>query len=98
MNKQYPTPLLDYYILLPDEGDVGNDYGAIMPDEYKDKPSSGVVKAVGKGLQAIETGVWIEQQAAEGDRVLFRRFKDAPILIGDKQHLIVSQNDLLLIL
>lgn len=92
--QKYPTPLFDNVILLPDEAEKNS----MLPDELNPKPKSGRVVIAGKGKQCEETGVWIEVQVKEGDRVLFSRFSGALINISGVDHLIMKQTDFLVIL
>lgn len=88
------TPLHDGVIILPDEVEeqVG---GLILPDNLKEKPKTGTVKAVGKGIQAESTGEWIEMQVKEGDKVCFGRYVGAPINIDNQEHILLRQAEVL---
>lgn len=95
---KFPKPVGDNYLILPDQESEEKTSGAITPAESKDKPKTGTVVSVGRGIQASDTGTWIIQQADERDKVLFSRFSASPVMINDVQYLIISQRDLLLIL
>lgn len=95
---KFPKPIGDNYLILPDKESEEKTSGAITPEESRDKPKTGTIVAVGPGIQAPDNGIFIRMQADERDRVLFSRFSASPIMIDDKQYLIISQRDLLLIL
>lgn len=94
---RFPTPLFDGIIILPDpqKEETG---GVLIPEEIRDKPLTGTVAAIGKGRQAEQNAEWIEMQVQEGDRVLYRRFVGAPISVNDVEYILLTQNDLLLII
>ena len=93
---KYPTPIEDKYIVLPEKVEEEKK-GLLIPDEMKQKPRIGIIKAAGKGIQA-ENAEWIEMQAKVGDRVLYQRRSGDSIMIGDVEHFILKQSELLLIL
>lgn len=90
----YPTPLFDYCIILPDPIEVN----PLLPDDMNKAPKSGVVKAIGVGRQCEESGIFITMQVQVEDRVLFERTKGAMINIENIEHLVLRQTDFILIL
>lgn len=80
--------ILDHVLIKPDilPEDSG---GIILTDEQSKKVNTGTVIAVGKGKQAEDTGVWVEMQIAEGDRVYFERSASVPYM--DTEYLLISQ-------
>jgi chaperonin GroES len=94
MSIKYPTPLADRVIILPDTIESEPKTGAFsVPDELKDKPRMGVVKAAGKGFYAKDTGTFVPNELKEGDRVLYGSRAGSPIGIEGVEHLLMKQDD-----
>ena len=70
--------------------------GIIIPDNAKEKPSEGVVEAVGNGFRA-EDGKIIPMTVKAGDRVLFGKWAGTEIKIGGETRLIIKESDILAI-
>jgi len=70
--------------------------GLILPGN-KEKPTEGVVIAVGKGLMG-EDDKRIPLDVAAGDRVLFGKYSGTEFKDGDETFLIIQQDDILGIL
>ena len=70
--------------------------GIIIPDTAKEKPSEGVVEAVGNGFRA-EDGKIIPMTVKTGDRVLFGKWSGTEIKIGGETRLIIKESDILAI-
>lgn len=70
--------------------------GIIIPDTAKEKPSEGVVEAVGNGFRA-EDGKIIPMTVKTGDRVLFGKWAGTEIKIGGETRLIIKESDILAI-
>ena len=71
--------------------------GIIIPDTAKEKPSEGVVEAVGNGFRA-EDGKIIPMTVKAGDRVLFGKWAGTEIKINGEARLIVKESDILAII
>jgi chaperonin GroES len=91
------TPLFDFVILLPDAVEKQQS-GIFLPDESQKRPNSGTVVALGKGVQAEDTGEWIQMQVKVGDRVTFSRLSGGTIDLEGVEHYMMRQTDLLAIL
>ena len=92
----YPKPLADRVIVLPDEKKK-EEVGAFDFGTKDEAPNSGVVKAVGIGLYASETGVLIPMEVVVGDAVKFGRISGG-ITIEGVPHVIIRQSDISIIL
>lgn len=68
--------------------------GIIIPDTAKEKPSEGIVIAVGNGFRA-EDGKIIPMSVKEGDKVLFSKWSGTEIKIEGVAYLIVKESDIL---
>lgn len=78
--------IFDKVLILPDK--PVEQIGSIYTGEPK-LPNTGEVVAIGKGIQAPNTGVWVEMQVSIGDRVVFDRFATSPF--QDTEYLILEQ-------
>ncbi|MDO4184182.1 MAG: co-chaperone GroES [Rhodospirillales bacterium] len=68
--------------------------GIIIPDTAKEKPSEGVVEAVGTGART-EDGKIIPMTVKVGDHVLFAKWCGTEVKINGEERLIVKESDLL---
>jgi chaperonin GroES len=68
--------------------------GLIIPDTAKEKPQQGVVVAVGSG-KVLEGGGVRPLQVEAGNRVLFAKYGGSEIKIGDQEHLILREDEVL---
>lgn len=90
-------PLLDRVVIkrLAEENKTAG--GIIIPDTAKEKPSQGIVVAVGAGARD-ETGKIIPMTLKEGDKVLFGKWSGTEIKINGEDLLIMKESDVLGIL
>lgn len=68
--------------------------GIIIPDSAKEKPSEGIVVAVGKG-KVLENGTKVALDVKKGDRVLFSKYGGTEVKIEGEEHLIMREDDIL---
>lgn len=66
--------------------------GIIIPGNAQDKPSEGVVKAVGPG-RVDDNGRLHEVRLKTGDRVLFGKFAGTEIKINGETLVMMSEDD-----
>jgi len=90
-------PLLDRVVLKRTEEENRTAGGLIIPDTAKEKPSQGVVIAVGPGGRD-EDGKVIPMTLKEGDKVLFGKWSGTEIKIDGENLLIMKENEVLGIL
>ncbi len=90
-------PLLDRVVLKRVAEENKTAGGIIIPDTAKEKPSQGVVVAVGAGARD-EAGHLIPMTLKEGDRVLFGKWSGTEIKINGEDLLIMKETDVLGIL
>lgn len=90
-------PLLDRVVIkrTPEESRTAG--GIIIPDTAKEKPSQGVVVAVGPGARD-DAGKIIPMTLKEGDKVLFGKWSGTEIKIDGEELLIMKETDILGIL
>lgn len=90
-------PLLDRVVLQRVEEENRTAGGLIIPDTAKEKPSQGIVVAVGPGTRD-EDGKVVPMTLKEGDRVLFGKWSGTEIKIDGENLLIMKENEILGIL
>ena len=90
-------PLLDRVVIKRVEEESRTAGGLIIPDTAKEKPSQGVVIAVGPGGRD-DDGKLVAMTLKEGDRVLFGKWSGKEIKIDVENLLIMKENEVLGIL
>ena len=90
-------PLADRVLILPAPAEEKTIGGIIIPDTAKEKPSEGVVEAVGNGFRA-DDGKIIPMSVKAGDRVLFGKWAGTEIKVNGETRLIVKESDILAII
>ena len=88
------TPMND--LVLVERVEVSNttDGGIILPEQAKDKPTRGVVKAVGPGRRT-KSGALVPLTVAVGDTVLFSSYAGTAIKDDKGDYLMVSEYEIL---
>ena len=71
--------------------------GIIIPDSAKEKPQQGKVIAVGSG-RIDDDGKRIPMDVKKGDIILFGKYSGNEIRIGDDEHLIMREDDVLAVI
>ncbi len=87
-------PLLDRVVIQRIEEENRTAGGIIIPDTAKEKPSQGIVVAVGPGGRD-EDGKPVAMTLKEGDRVLFGKWSGTEIKIDGQELLIMRESDVL---
>jgi len=70
--------------------------GIIIPDTAKEKPSEGIVEAVGNG-RLTSDGKLEPMTVKSGDRVLFGKYAGTEIKVNGETRLIIREEDILAI-
>ena len=89
-------PLGDHVLVEPAEEKEVKKGGIIIPDTAKEKPTEGVVRAVGPGKKDDE-GKTIPIEVKEGDRVLITKYGGTEVKLDSKEYKILNSGDLLAI-
>lgn len=87
-------PLHDRVLLKRLEEQEVKKGGIIIPDTAKEKPQEAEVIEVGKGRVA-ENGKVIPLEIKKGDKVLIGKFSGTEVTIGDEEHIIVREEEIL---
>ena len=71
--------------------------GIIIPDSAKEKPQQGKVIAAGPG-KVDEKGNRVPMEVKKGDTILFGKYSGNEIRIGEEEHLIMREDDVLAVI
>ena len=71
--------------------------GIIIPDTAKEKPQEAEVVAIGDG-KFDDDGKRVPMTVKSGDRVLIGKYSGSEIKIGDEEHTIVREDEILAII
>lgn len=91
-------PLHDKVLIKRVDEETKTAGGIIIPDTAKEKPSEGVVEAVGNGRVAPDGNKVIALSVKAGDRVLFGKWAGTEIKVNGESRLIVNESDILAII
>lgn len=92
--KMKIRPLQDRILVRRLEEDEMTKGGIIIPDTAKEKPSEGLVVAVGKG-KVSENGKKIPLDVKKNDRILFSKYGGTDVNIEGEEYLIMREDDVL---
>jgi chaperonin GroES len=88
-------PVGNRVVIQPNERQEQVSAGGIyIPDTAKEKPQEGTVVAVGPG-RMTDDGNRIPMEIAVGDVVVYSKYAGAEYKEGDKEYLIVREDDIL---
>jgi chaperonin GroES len=87
-------PLQDRILVKRLEGEEKTKGGIIIPDSAKEKPSEGLVKAVGKG-KISDNGKKMPLDVKKNDRILFSKYAGTDITVEGEEYLIMREDDVL---
>lgn len=87
-------PLSDRVLIKRLEENNRTAGGIIIPDTAKEKPSEGLVEAVGAGAIG-EDGKLIPMNVKVGDKVLFGKWAGTEVKLNGEERLIIKESELL---
>ena len=90
-------PLGDRVAVSPLQQEQKTTGGIIIPDTAKEKPTKGVIVAVGKGRKN-DSGQRIEPDLKVGDIVLYGKWGGTEVTVSDQDIVIMKESDILAIL
>ena len=90
-------PLHDRVLVRRVEETTKTAGGIIIPDTAKEKPSEGVVEAVGNGKMAPD-GKVAPMSVKVGDRVLFGKYAGTEVKLDGEPRLIIREEDILAVI
>lgn len=86
-------PLYDRVLVKRVEEETRSKGGLFLPESAKEKPSEGVVLAVGQG-RVDDKGEVRPLVVAEGDRVLFGKYAGNEIKVDGEDRLILKESEI----
>ena len=87
-------PLHDRVVVRRVDSEEKTAGGIIIPDTAKEKPSEGVIEAVGPGARD-ESGKLVPIDLKVGDRILFGKWSGTEVKLDGKDLLIMKESDIL---
>ncbi len=90
-------PLGDRVVIEREESEEVTAGGILLPDTAKDKPARGKVVSVGDG-RLLKDGKRAPFQVKVGDRVVFTSYGGDEFKLGERQFLLMREEDILAIL
>jgi chaperonin GroES len=90
-------PLDDRVLVEPieEEEKVGT---LLIPDTAKDKPMTGIVRAIGNDYDIIAGRPLLHELVKAGDKVLFGKYNGQEFRTGGKKFLVITRCDLLAVM
>jgi chaperonin GroES len=102
------SPLHDWAVIRPSDAEEMTESGLYIPDTAKDKPSEGIVVAIGPGAYEEEKDRKKKEEKKErkfipttikpGDRVLYERFAGQTYTVDNEELVLVREREILGIL
>lgn len=90
-------PLGDRVVVEREESEERTAGGIVLPDSAKDKPTRGRVVSVGDG-RLLDDGSRSKMQVKVGDRVLFSSYAGDEFKLGDRELLLMREEDILAVI
>ena len=87
-------PLHDRVLVRRVDEDTKTAGGIIVPDSAQEKPSQGVVVAVGNGVRG-DDGQSVALEVKAKDKVLFGKWSGSEVSIDGEELLIMKESDIL---
>jgi chaperonin GroES len=87
-------PLGDRVLVEPAEEKEVKKGGIIIPDTAKEKPTEGIIRALGTG-KTDDNGKKIPFEVKVGDRVLVSKYGGTEIKLDGKEYKILNADDIL---
>jgi chaperonin GroES len=87
-------PLHDRVVVRRLDGEEKTKGGIIIPDTAKEKPSEGMVEAVGPGARD-DDGKRVAPDVKAGDRILFGKWSGTEVKVDGQELLIMKESDIM---
>ncbi len=91
------TPLHDRVLIKRLEEETKTASGIIIPDTAKEKPSEGIVEAIGNGYREAD-GKIVPMSVKIGDRVMFNKWSGSEVKIAGQERVIIKETEILAII
>jgi len=90
-------PLGDRVVVERESAETTTRGGIVLPDTAKDKPARGKIVSVGTG-RLLDDGSRAPFQVQVGDRVLFSSYAGEEFKVGDRELLLMREEDILAVI
>ena len=90
-------PLGDRVVIEREEGEQKTPGGIVLPDTAKEKPKQGRIISVGSGRQ-LKDGTIVPLSVKVGDRVVFSSYAGEEFKLGDRELLLMREEDILAVI
>ena len=97
MAKISLRPLDDRLVVQPLEAEETTAGGIVLPDNAKEKPQRGKVLATGPG-KLLDSGERGQMSVKLGDEVFYGKYAGSNVEVGDKEYVILREDDVLAII
>lgn len=87
-------PLYDKVLVERIEAETKTAGGIIIPDSAQEKPTEGIIIAVGKGTRD-DSGKLVPLDVKVGDKVLFEKWGATEVKVANKELLILQESKIL---
>ena len=87
-------PLHDRVVVRRVDSEEKSAGGIIIPDTAKEKPSEGVVEAVGPGARD-DSGKIVPPDVKAGDRILFGKWSGTEVKLDGQDLMIMKESDIM---
>jgi chaperonin GroES len=85
-------PMGDRILVRQVEASSKTKGGLFIPDTAQEKPTEGIVLAIGKG-RTLNDGTLLPIDLVIGDRVLFNKHAGCPVIIDGVEHIVLGEKD-----
>jgi len=90
-------PLDDHIVVEQHEAEEKTAGGIVLPDQAKEKPTRGTVRAIGLG-KLLKSGKRGPMSVKVGDNVFYRKYAGTEVEIESKKYTIVKESDVLAVI
>ena len=87
-------PLHDRVVVTRVDSEEKSAGGIIIPDTAKEKPSEGIIEAVGPGARD-DSGKIVKPDVKVGDRILFGKWSGTEVKLDGNELLIMKETDIM---
>lgn len=94
-SKKEIQPLFGNVLIKPLEAEQKTASGIILPDSAKEKPTIGMVMAVGEGEYDDGELVKDSMRVKVGQKVMYKKWGGNEVKVGNEEWTIVDQKDIL---
>ncbi len=95
MSVKKITPTQDRILVRRIDSESKTAGGIIIPDSAKEKPSRGIILAVGEGTKCEKTGSLCPLSLKVGQEVVFTKWSGTEIKVDSEDLLIMKESDVL---